>query len=198
MLDLSFVRDNLDLVKQKMRERGMAEILGDFEVLDRERRTLLIEVESRKARRNKVSDEIAVLKKQKQDASHLIEEMKPLGDEIKAMDAQAKACDERLRDVLKVVPNIPDASVPVGRTPADNQEARRWGNRAGSISSPRHIGIWGRRWVFWISSGPPRSPERVLRYTWGSVRSWSGLWPTSCSTCTPASMVTRKSFRPSW
>jgi seryl-tRNA synthetase len=72
MLDLNFVRDNLELVKQKMRERGLPEILGDFEALDHERRRLLMEVEGRKARRNKVSDEIASLKKQKQDASSLI------------------------------------------------------------------------------------------------------------------------------
>jgi seryl-tRNA synthetase len=68
-----------------------------------------------------------VLKKQKQDASALIAEMKPLGDEIKAMDEQAKACDERLREVLRLVPNVPHASVPVGSSSADNPEVRRWG-----------------------------------------------------------------------
>ncbi|MGD1101104.1 MAG: serine--tRNA ligase [Terriglobia bacterium] len=132
MLDLNFVRDNLELVKQKMRERGLPEILGDFEALDHERRRLLMEVEGRKARRNKVSDEIASLKKQKQDASSLIAEMKPLSHEIQKLDEQAKACDERLREVLRLVPNIPHASVPVGHSPADNQEVRRWGQ-------PRHF-----------------------------------------------------------
>ena len=127
MLDLSFVRDNLELVKQKMRERGLADILGNFESLDRERRRLLTEVEGRRARRNRVSDEIAALKKQKQDASALIAETKPLGEEIKQLDEQAKACDERLREVLRLVPNVPHASVPVGSTAADNQEVRRWG-----------------------------------------------------------------------
>ena len=86
-----------------------------------------MEVEGRKARRNKVSDEIAALKKQKQDASALIAEMKPLGAEIQELDEQAKACDERLREVLRLVPNVPHASVPVGRGSADNQEVRRWG-----------------------------------------------------------------------
>jgi len=127
MLDLSFVRDNLELVKQGMRARGLANVLSDFEELDRERRKLLREVESLKARRNKVSDEIASLKKQKQDASHLIAEMKPLSMEIQELDEQAKACDERLREVLRVVPNVPHASVPVGRGSQDNQEVRRWG-----------------------------------------------------------------------
>ena len=127
MLDLNFVRDNLDLVKQKMRERGTSDVLQDFESLDRERRRLLTEVEGRKAQRNKVSDEIATLKKNKQDASELIAGMKTLGGEIQELDAQAKGCDERLREVLRVVPNLPHASVPVGHSAADNQEVRRRG-----------------------------------------------------------------------
>jgi seryl-tRNA synthetase len=127
MLDLNFVRDNLELVKQKMRERGLGELLGDFEALDRERRRLLGEVEGRKARRNKVSDQIASLKKQKQDASQLIAEMKPLSEEIQQLDEQAKVSDEALRETLRIVPNIPHASVPVGRGSEDNQEVRRWG-----------------------------------------------------------------------
>src|SRR5579872_1351611 len=122
MVDLNFVRDNLELVKARMRDRGLPEILGDFESLDRERRRLLTEVEARKARRNKVSDEIASLKKQKLDASPLIAEMKPLSGEIQAIDEQAKACDERLREVLRLVPNVPHESVPVGRSAADNVE----------------------------------------------------------------------------
>jgi seryl-tRNA synthetase len=127
MLDLSFVRDNLEQVKQKMRERGLADVLGNFEAMDRERRKLLSEVESRRARRNIVSDEIASLKKRKQDATHLIAEMKPLSEEIQRLDEQAKACDERLREVLRIVPNVPHLSVPVGRGAEDNQEVRRWG-----------------------------------------------------------------------
>jgi seryl-tRNA synthetase len=127
MLDLSFVRDNLELVKQKVRERGLQDVLGDFEVLDRERRRLLVEVEARKARRNKVSDEIAALKKAKQDASRLIAEMKPLSEEIQGLDEQAKAYDERLREVLRIVPNLPHPSVPVGQGTEQNLEGRRWG-----------------------------------------------------------------------
>jgi seryl-tRNA synthetase len=127
MLDLGFVRDNLELVRQKMQERGLADILENFENIDRERRRFLVEAERRKARRNKVSDEIASLKKQKQDTSAPIVEMKHLGVEIQELDAQAKTYDDQLRELLVNIPNIPHPSVPVGQGPQDNQEVRRWG-----------------------------------------------------------------------
>jgi seryl-tRNA synthetase len=127
MLDLGFVRDNLELVKQKMRERGLPDTLEDFERLDRDRRQALVEVEGLKARRNKVSDEIAALKKQKQDASTLIAEMKRHKEEIAGLDARVENADARLRELLKNIPNVPHASVPVGRGAQDNQLIRRWG-----------------------------------------------------------------------
>ena len=127
MLDLGFVRDNLELVKQKMRERGFRDTLEDFERLDQERRRLLLEAEVRKARRNRVSEEIAALKKENQDASTLIGEMKKLKAEIEDFDAKAASAESRLRELLKNIPNIPHPSVPVGKSAADNQEIRRWG-----------------------------------------------------------------------
>jgi seryl-tRNA synthetase len=128
MLDLGFVRDNLELVKQKMRERGFREdVLAQFDTLDSSRRACLLEAEKRKARRNKVSDEIASLKKQKQDASALITEMRQLKEEITALDAKVEAAENELRELLKNLPNVPHPSVPVGKSAADNQEIRQWG-----------------------------------------------------------------------
>ncbi len=127
MLDLGFVRDNLELVKQKMRERGFRDTLEDFERLDQERRKVLLEAEGRKARRNRVSEEIAALKKEKQDASTLIGEMKKLKAEIEDFDAKAANAESSLRELLKNIPNIPHPSVPVGKSAGDNQEIRRWG-----------------------------------------------------------------------
>jgi len=127
MLELSFVRDNLELLKQKMQERGLSDLLGNFEKLDRERRKFLVEAETRKARRNKVSDEIAALKKQKGDASALIAEMKQVAAEIDQLDQKSEEYDARLRELLQNIPNLPHASVPVGKGPEDNQEVRRWG-----------------------------------------------------------------------
>ena len=127
MLDFGFVRSNLSLVRERMKDRGMAGTLGEFEVLDAERRKLLSEAESLKARRNTVSDEIAAMKKQKQDASSLIAQMKQVSVNIQQLDEQAKAADEKLRDLLRNVPNIPHESVPIGCNSDDNQEIRRWG-----------------------------------------------------------------------
>jgi seryl-tRNA synthetase len=127
MLDLGFVRDNLELVRRKLGERGMPDLLADFEDVDRKRRQLLIEAESRKAQRNKLSGEIAHLKKQGEDASALIERTKALGKEITQFDAEADAYDGQLRKILEGIPNLPHESVPVGAGAAENEEIRRWG-----------------------------------------------------------------------
>ena len=127
MLEISYVRDNLEQVRQKMRERGMADSLENFEEVDRERRMLLSEVERRRAHRNKSSEQIAVLKKQKQDASALIQEMKQLGEEIKELEQQVRQAEEKVRELLLGVPNIPHSSVPVGGGAHENKEIRRWG-----------------------------------------------------------------------
>ncbi len=127
MLDLRFVRENLELVKQKLADRSLPDILADFEELDRERRKYLLEAEALKARRNKVTDEIATLKKNKQDASAPIAEMRQAGARISELDEKTKGYDDRLRELLLNVPNIPHSTVPVGRTEADNAEIRRWG-----------------------------------------------------------------------
>jgi seryl-tRNA synthetase len=127
MLDLGFVRDNLQLVKQKMRERGLPDSLEDFENLDRERRKLLTEAEALKARRNQLSEEIASRKRQGQDASAQIAESKGLGAEITGRDERARAYDEQLRELLRNIPNIPHQTVPVGDGSQHNQEVRRWG-----------------------------------------------------------------------
>ncbi len=110
-----------------LRDRGLTDPLTDFEALDRERRSVITEAETLKARRNKVSDEIAVLKKQGQDASALIQEMKQASAEIKRLDEEANNLDTQLRAALRLIPNIPHPTVPIGRASEDNMEIRRWG-----------------------------------------------------------------------
>ena len=90
MLDLTFIRQNLDLVRQKMQERGAAVALDEFEQLDTERRKLIVETENLKYLRNKTNDEIAALKKQKEDAAARIAEMKEVSARIKSLEKQLR------------------------------------------------------------------------------------------------------------
>src|SRR5664279_1012979 len=129
MLDLNFVRDNLALVEEKLRQRGMnaAEVLKDFVANDTERRQAITAAETLQARRNRASEEIAKLKKSGQDASAQINETKNLREQIQESEKKAAEQESRLREILTSIPNLPHASVPVGNSSEDNVEARRWG-----------------------------------------------------------------------
>jgi seryl-tRNA synthetase len=129
MLDLGFVRDHLPLVEEKLRQRGMnpAGVLEDFHAIDVERRAAITKSETLKAQRNQATEEIAKLKKDKQDATALINQTKELREKISEAEKLADEADARLRNILTGIPNLPDDSVPVGKSEADNVEVRRWG-----------------------------------------------------------------------
>jgi len=139
MLDLAFVRDNLSLVEQKLRDRGMnpAEILKDFREIDTQRRQAITETETLKARRNAASEQIAKLKKSGQDATAQINETKELREKIQQHEKSAEEFDHRLRQLLAGIPNLPHASVPVGKSADDNVEVRRWGTPPKFDFSPK-------------------------------------------------------------
>ncbi len=129
MLDLAFVRDNLPLIEQEMRQRGLdpSEVIGRFGELDARRRKAITEAENLKAKRNRASEQVAQLKKNKQDATALIEETKSLREQIQEQEKVAEQLDAELRGLLVGIPNVPHASVPVGSAADDNKEVRRWG-----------------------------------------------------------------------
>src|SRR5262249_13193346 len=129
MLDLGFVRDNLPLIEEKLRQRGLdpAEVLKDFRALDAERRRLITEAETLKAKRNRASEEIARPKKEKQDAAALMAETKELRERGDEAEKQATKKEEEMRDIMARIPNVPHASVPVGPSAEQNVEVRRWG-----------------------------------------------------------------------
>lgn len=129
MLDLNFVRDNLPLIEEKLRQHGMdpAVVLKDFREIDAQRRRAITETETRKAQRNKASENIAKLKKAGQDAAAAMAETKELREQIQTLEKTASDLDARLRGILAGIPNIPHASVPVGHSAEDNVEVRRWG-----------------------------------------------------------------------
>jgi seryl-tRNA synthetase len=129
MLDLRFVREHLELVEEGLRHRGVepAEVLKDFRELDARRRQAIQQAESLKAQRNSKSEEIARLKKNKQDATALMEETKAMRQQIDELEKQAEAEDAAMREILSTIPNVPHTSVPVGRDEEANREVRRWG-----------------------------------------------------------------------
>jgi seryl-tRNA synthetase len=127
MHDLSYFREHLDVFAEMAKRRGIALDLDGFRALDKERREFITANEQRKAQRNKASDEIARLKKEKQNADAIIAEMKQFSDLIKQSDEKVTELDARQREMLLTIPNIPHSSVPTGTSAADNVEVRRSG-----------------------------------------------------------------------
>ncbi len=127
MLELGFVRENLELIEKAAQERCKPVDMAPFREIDAERRQLITSTERLKAERNKASDEIAKLKRAGQDASAILARMKEVSEEIKRDDARVTELDEALQQFMLTIPNIPHASVPVGKGSEDNVEVRRWG-----------------------------------------------------------------------
>ncbi|NMA14684.1 MAG: serine--tRNA ligase, partial [Clostridia bacterium] len=127
MLDLKFVRSNPEKVEEALKRRGGKVSLDSFLKVEAERRRLLAQVETMKAERNAVSQEIGKMKKAGEDAEAKVLEMRELGERIKALDNNVKDLESTLEKELLSIPNIPNESVPVGLTDEDNVEVRRWG-----------------------------------------------------------------------
>ena len=128
MLDLKFVVENIDLVYEKLSQRnGDFSYLYDLVDLSEERKRLIMDVEAKKALRNEQSKKIGELKRQKLDATHILNEVAHLGDEIKTLDQELKDCEQKIFDLLAITPNLPNLSVPVGKDESANVEIRTWG-----------------------------------------------------------------------
>jgi len=169
MHDLSYFREHLDLFAEMAERRNVVLDLDGFAALDKERRELITANERRKASRNKASDEIARLKKDKQNADALIAEMKQVSEQIKQSDERIAELDAKQRDLMLIVPNVPHSSVPNGQSAEDNVEVRRWGTppsfdfqpkphwevgeRAGILDLPAATKITGARFAIYRSWG---------------------------------------------
>ena len=128
MLDMKYLRNHFEEVKKVLEHRGEdLTDLGRFEELDVKRRQLIAEAEQLKSKRNEVSQQVAVLKREKKDADSLISEMREVGDRIKALDEELRTVEADLDLLLLSIPNLPHESVPVGDTEDDNVEIRKWG-----------------------------------------------------------------------
>lgn len=128
MLDLKRIRTDFETVAQKLATRGVSEdSLNHLKELDEKRRQLLVSSEELKAERNLSSAAIAQAKRNKEDASQQIAEMQKMSADIKAIDAELAEIDEKVTEIITVLPNTPHDSVPVGADEDDNVEIRRWG-----------------------------------------------------------------------
>jgi seryl-tRNA synthetase len=169
MLEIKFVRQNLELVQEALRKRGQGDDLKEFLHHDSERRAILLEVEALKHRRNTVSERIAEMRRDKQDASDLIAEMKAVSEQIKSLDEQLSQHEQGLRSILMGLPNLPHPSVPVGEDAEANviikkvgeppsfdfQPLPHWeiGEKLGILDFERAAKIAGTRFALYLGYG---------------------------------------------
>ena len=170
MHDLSYFREHLDLFAEMAATRGSVLDLEAFRVLDKERRELITQNEQRKAQRNKASEEIARLKKEKQPADAILLDMKRLSDLIKQSDERIAQLDDTQRNLLLTIPNVPHSTVPIGASSADNVEVRRWGAPPKFEFTPRpHWEVGERTGILDLSAATKITGARFAVYkSWGA------------------------------
>ncbi len=127
VLDIKFVRDNLDTVQTMLKNRQNKLTLDGFRELEQKRRSLLAEVEELKNQRNTVSKQISQMKKNKENTDAIVAEMRAVGDKISALDASLKEVETGLREIMLNIPNMPKEDVPIGKDDTENPEVRKWG-----------------------------------------------------------------------
>ncbi len=127
MLDLGFVRKNLELVERKTRLRGVELDFEEFRRIDEERRRVIREVEELKHEKNRISKEIGRAKREGKDVAELVERSRALDDRIDELDKRAKELNDELYRFLARVPNLVHDSVPVGESEEENVVVREWG-----------------------------------------------------------------------
>jgi seryl-tRNA synthetase len=169
MLEIKFVRQNLELVQEALRKRGQGDDLKEFLHHDSERRAILLEVEALKHQRNTVSERIAEMRRDKQDASDVIAEMKAVSEQIKSLDEHLSQHEQGLRSILMGLPNLPHPSVPVGEDAEANviikkvgeppsfdfQPLPHWeiGEKLGILDFERAAKIAGTRFALYLGYG---------------------------------------------
>lgn len=126
MLDLKFIRENPDLVREAIKNKNEKDNLDELLQLDEKRRKILKIVEDLKAQKNQASKEISKLKREGKDASEIISTMKSVSDQITKLDNELSEVEEQLNKILLYIPNIPHTSVPIGKNSSDNVEVRKW------------------------------------------------------------------------
>ncbi len=127
MLDIQLLRKDLSAVVAGLKRRGFDFDVATFQALEDERRKLQLRTEELQGKRNTLSKQVGMLKGKGEDASAALAEVAGIGDELKANEAALAEVQERQTAFLRVIPNIPRAEVPEGKSSDDNVEVRRWG-----------------------------------------------------------------------
>lgn len=126
MLDIKFIRENPDAVRQGLLNKNAKDIVDEIIALDEERRKFISQTEDLKSKKNQVSAQIPQLKKDGKDTTEIFAEMKRVGDEIALLDGQLRDVEFKIENILRNTPNIAHSSVPIGKSAEDNVEVRRW------------------------------------------------------------------------
>ena len=137
MLDLKFIRNNPDKVKEAVKNKNEKVNIDEILELDAKRRDLTFEGDNLKNKRNEISKEVGKLKKEGQDATILMEEVKGISDKIKIIDDQIKEIDEKLSQLLLWVPNVPHHTTPIGKDEKDNEIIKEWGEKKSFTFEPK-------------------------------------------------------------
>jgi seryl-tRNA synthetase len=129
MLDINFVRENIDLVKRKVEAKGTPFDQDHFNAIDTKRRKLVTEIENIKSKKNKIGKEIGMLKRQKADTKALEEQSKNLSSHIAKIEEQVSEVEQLFNDLILNIPNLFDDAVPIGKNEQDNVVVREWGEK---------------------------------------------------------------------
>ena len=126
MLDIKFIRENPELVKQGIENKNEKNRIDELLEIDRRRRDIIVQADELKSKRNQVSAQIPQMKKSGQDVTGVLTEMKRVSDQITELDSNLRNVESELENLLMYIPNLPHASVPVGKSANDNVEVRKW------------------------------------------------------------------------
>ncbi len=169
MLDIKFVRENLDAVQTMLNNRQNKLSLDGFKELEKKRREIISQVEVLKNQRNTVSKQVGQMKKNGENTDAIFAEMRQVGEKIDAYDAELKQVESDLRDIMLSIPNMPKEDVPIGVDENDNPEVRRFmeptkfdfkpkahwdlGDALGILDAERAAKVTGARFTFYKGLG---------------------------------------------
>ncbi len=200
MLDLGFVRGNLEVVEEKLRARGAdpAALLGDFRHLDQTRREAITASEQLKARRNDLSQQVATLKREGKDATAVMDETRALKDKLDELDKSATALDEQMRLSLAGIPNLTRDEVPIGKSEEDNVTVKTWGEKPQFDFTPKpHWELGEQLGILDLERAAKLSGARFAVYMGAGARLERALISFMLDTHT-RSTATLRCCRPSW